>query len=62
MHTPLILDLFLSLVVPTHSYAAVVQVCSAVQNQDSTVITDYISGLQTLVRVTSGDGDKNHQL
>merc|ERR1719174_1163000 len=38
--------------------AHAVQVCSAVQNVDSTVITDYISGLQTLLYLKSrGDLD-----
>jgi len=39
--------------------AHAVQVCSAVQNVDSTVITDYISGLQTLLYLKSR-GDLDH--
>jgi dihydropyrimidine dehydrogenase (NADP+) len=33
--------------------ASVLQVCSAVQNQDFTVIDDYISGLKTLLFMKS---------
>ncbi len=33
--------------------ASAVQVCSAVQNQDSTVIADYLSGLQALLYLKS---------
>jgi len=39
--------------------AHAVQVCSAVQNVDSTVITDYICGLQTLLYMKSR-GDLDH--
>jgi dihydropyrimidine dehydrogenase (NADP+) len=39
--------------------ASVLQVCSAVQNQDFSVIDDYISGLKTLLYMRSVDAFKN---
>jgi len=36
-----------------HSGASVVQICSAVQNQDFTVVQDYISGLKCLLYLKS---------
>lgn len=38
-----------------HAGASVVQICSAVQNQDFTVIDDYITGLKTLLYLKSID-------
>ena len=39
--------------------ASVLQVCSAVQNQDFTVVDDYISGLKTLLYLSSFDSFKD---
>jgi dihydropyrimidine dehydrogenase (NADP+) len=38
--------------------ASVLQVCSAVQNQDFTVVDDYIIGLKTLLYLQSTDAYK----
>ncbi|XP_047122765.1 dihydropyrimidine dehydrogenase [NADP(+)] isoform X1 [Hydra vulgaris] len=38
-----------------HAGASVVQICSAVQNQDYTVIDDYVSGLKCLLYMSSCD-------
>lgn len=38
-----------------HAGASVVQICSAVQNQDFTVVDDYITGLQTLLYLNTID-------
>ncbi|XP_026816889.1 dihydropyrimidine dehydrogenase [NADP(+)] [Rhopalosiphum maidis] len=41
--------------------AKVVQVCSAVQNQDFTVVQDYITGLKALLYTNGGGGDKRRE-
>uniref|UniRef100_A0A7M5XK40 Dihydropyrimidine dehydrogenase [NADP(+)] n=1 Tax=Clytia hemisphaerica TaxID=252671 RepID=A0A7M5XK40_9CNID len=41
-----------------HAGASVVQICSSVQNQDFTVIQDYITGLQTLLYMDACDAFK----
>jgi len=41
--------------------AKVVQVCSAVQNQDFTVVQDYITGLKALLYTNCGGGDKQRK-
>jgi dihydropyrimidine dehydrogenase (NADP+) len=37
------------------------QVCSAVQNQDFTVVQDYITGLKALLYMNGGSGDKRQE-